>query len=73
MRLRDGRKFEKRVDDLKGAPENPVSFEECAAKLRACATVAARSLADGKLEEAIDLVARIETLPDVTQLVTLLA
>lgn len=72
VRLRDGREFHERVDDLKGTPENPVSFEACAAKLRSCAKIAARPLAGHAVEGVIERVARIETLPDVTPLVALL-
>ena len=37
VRLRDGRELAMRVEHLRGTPEDPVSFADCAAKLRLCA------------------------------------
>lgn len=61
--LRDGRTLNRRVDEPRGAGGDPLPYEELAAKLRDCA--AASSLPLAAAEEALALIARFETLPDV--------
>jgi 2-methylcitrate dehydratase PrpD len=73
VRLRDGREVERGFEHLRGTPENPITFEECAAKLRACVPFAARPLDSERVEQAIRLVADLESVDDVRPLATLLA
>ena len=73
VKLRDGREIERAFENLKGTPENPVGFAECAAKLRACVPFAARPLDSERVEQAIRLVADLESVDDVRPLATLLA
>jgi 2-methylcitrate dehydratase PrpD len=69
VRLRDGSELRREVEYPLGTPENPVTFDDCAAKLRRCLPFAARPLDPARVETAIDLIARLETLDDVAELV----
>jgi len=71
IRLKDGRELHHEVPYPKGTPENPVSFAECADKLRACLPFAARPLDSASVETAIAQVASLETVEDVRTLVSL--
>jgi 2-methylcitrate dehydratase PrpD len=71
VRLKDGRELHHEVPYPKGTPENPVSFAECADKLRACLPFAARPLDRANVETAITAIAALETLEDVRTLVSL--
>jgi 2-methylcitrate dehydratase PrpD len=71
VRLRDGRELERDFPHLRGTPENPVSFDDCADKLRAALPFAARPLDPARIETAIGLVRELESVDDVRELVAL--
>ena len=73
VRLTDGRELRREVEHIKGSEGNPLRFEECVAKFRACLAFAARPLDPVKTEAAVALVAELETVDDVRQLVSLFA
>jgi 2-methylcitrate dehydratase PrpD len=56
-----------------GHPENPMSEERRHAKFRLCAEAAARPPAPARVQEIIEAVERLETLPDVAALASLIA
>ena len=69
--LTGGRTISGRADFGKGSPANPMSYEEVADKFRECATFS-RWPSD-KTERVINLVKRLEDLPDVRELTALLS
>ena len=58
--LRDGRRFQQRVDIPKGDPELPLTWEELVAKFQDCAAVV---LPTEQVQEAVQHIARLEELP----------
>jgi 2-methylcitrate dehydratase PrpD len=68
--LRDGRRLRRRVHQAKGQPGNPLTDAELTAKFRDCA---ARALPADRAESILTAVQRLETLPDVNALTTLLS
>ncbi len=68
--LKDGRTISRRADFGKGSPANPMSYEEVADKFRECATFS-RWPAE-KADQVVDMVRRLEDLPDVCELTGLL-
>ncbi|MBI2830918.1 MAG: MmgE/PrpD family protein [Chloroflexi bacterium] len=69
IEMRNGEKYEKDVVYVKGHPSNPLSFEECAQKLRDCARFSVTPIPGTHIESIIDLVKRLETLPDVIEVI----
>ena len=71
---KDGRTL--KSDDVlvaKGHPDNPMSFAELADKFRDCASHSTRPLASENVERAIEPARILKGLPDVTEIVNLLA
>ncbi len=58
--LKDGRKFSKQVDKVRGSPGNPMSRDELLGKYRSCAS---RVLKGDRLEQSIVALENLETLP----------
>jgi 2-methylcitrate dehydratase PrpD len=54
---------------LKGNPKDPLTHDEVMAKLRSCAAIAAQPLRKTKLDGLVNVLDRIELLPDVADLV----
>ncbi|MEM2211438.1 MAG: MmgE/PrpD family protein [Nitrososphaerales archaeon] len=69
VRLRDGRVLENISDKAKGHPQNPLSEKDLNEKFKECASVC---LDESKIERAINLVKRLETLGNVKELVEVL-
>jgi 2-methylcitrate dehydratase PrpD len=68
--LRDGRRFETRVDDAKGSSERPLSLPEVAAKFR---SLSAAEMSPQQADQVIATVAKLEELNDIRVLTRLLA
>lgn len=68
--LKDGQRFETRVDFARGSAEFPMGFAEIAAKFR---SLAAPVLAADRAEVLIETVERLEQLDDIRELTRLLA
>jgi 2-methylcitrate dehydratase PrpD len=62
VRLKDGQVLKKRVDALKGSPENPLSLEECLMKFDRNLAHGARPISRSKVKEAKSLVEKLEEL-----------
>jgi 2-methylcitrate dehydratase PrpD len=60
--LKDGRRFEMRIDFPKGSAEQPMSFDEVAAKFRSLASFA---VTRDRADRIIDTVNRLEKLPSI--------
>jgi 2-methylcitrate dehydratase PrpD len=69
--LKDGRRITGRADFGKGSPANPMSYEEVADKFRECATFS--RWPSEKAERVIDMIRRLEDVPDVREVTALLA
>ncbi len=69
--LRDGRRWERRIDTPIGHPDNPLSRERHLAKFRKCWSIGGMPAEQG--EALIALVDEIEQCPDVAQVAGLLA
>ena len=67
--LKDGRRFEMRIDFPKGSAEQPMSFDEVAAKFR---SLAAFAVTRDRADRIIDTVGRLEKLPSIRILQDLL-
>lgn len=67
--LKNGTKYEARVDSAKGTAENPLSSEELQDKFRNLSTVV---LPANRVEEIIGVVNKLEALPDVSELAGML-
>jgi 2-methylcitrate dehydratase PrpD len=67
--LRNGRKASRRVDFVKGHPNNPMTLEEVEEKFKACLPFAAKPLSPGKVSALIAAIKNFEALPDVSQIV----
>jgi 2-methylcitrate dehydratase PrpD len=63
--LSDGRKYSARIDHIKGHPQNPMEFDECAAKFKQCAAYSARAISGRQLEECIAMIKHLEEVEDV--------
>jgi 2-methylcitrate dehydratase PrpD len=66
---REGRTFERRGDNIPGSPEAPMTWDDLAQKFRDCAAAAAVPVAAPGIEKAVELVARLETLADVAEVI----
>ena len=70
--MRDGRVFSERVVYPKGNPNNPVTSEELVAAFRGMASYAAKPLSGAKIDDAVELVLRLEEADEVAALAQLL-
>jgi 2-methylcitrate dehydratase PrpD len=68
-----GQIFANRVDYPLGSPQRPMTFEDCASKFRTCASLPDVALPDSQVERAIELIGQLERLPDVGEVMGLLA
>src|SRR5229473_2589370 len=67
--LKDGRTISGRADFGKGSPSNPMSYDEVAEKFRGCAAFA--EWPSAKANQVIDLVRKLEDVPDIRTLTAL--
>jgi 2-methylcitrate dehydratase PrpD len=69
---RDGRQLETRLDYARGTPQNPMTMDEIVTKFRSCVPFSAKRMDDRKVDRLIDMVASLEHLESVRDLVSLL-
>ena len=69
---KDGGVYSRRVDTPYGSPENPMSMEAIAVKFWDCASFTVKPLSQKNLERLIRLVAELETIRNVGEVVRLL-
>jgi 2-methylcitrate dehydratase PrpD len=67
-----GKSFSKRIDVMKGHPQNPLTREEFLEKFRDCARHAAKPIKSERLEEILASLESIEKIKDMNQLVKLI-
>ncbi len=68
--LKNGQRYETRIDFPKGSAEHPMSFAEVAGKFRSLASPVAPG---EQTEKIIDVIGRLEGLEDIRELTALLA
>lgn len=68
--LKDGQRFEARVDFARGSAESPMDFPEVAAKFR---SLAACAMTEGRAGKLVETVENLERLDDIRELTRLLA
>lgn len=73
VNLPDGRTARHSVAIARGAPENPLTVDQRAAKFRDCAAHAVRPIPDGTLEKLLHTLANLEAEPDVRVILRQLA
>ena len=67
-----GSTYTKRVKTALGQPDNPMSNDQLREKFRDCASHSAVPVSNAAVEEAIDMIAHLEQVPDVSALPALL-
>ena len=67
--LKNGERRSRRVDFVKGHPQNPMSMEEVEEKFKKCLRSSARPLKDEQASALIKAVKELDTLTDVSQIV----
>ena len=72
VQFRDGETVETRIDYPKGHPKNMMTDAEFAAKSADCASVAAKPLPADTPARLISTVARLESLPDMSELLRII-
>jgi 2-methylcitrate dehydratase PrpD len=70
--LRDGRRFEARVNYPKGSPKNRMTEAELAAKSLDCATYAVKPMPKDTVTQLAAMVENLESVKDISQLVKLM-
>ncbi len=70
--VKDGSQYTKEVEHCLGSVEKPMSFEDCADKLRQCAPLSVNPLSGEKIEQVIDMIGNLDGLDDVAEMVRVL-
>jgi len=65
--------FSRRVDSVKGTPENPMSMDEIIEKFRKCIPFSARPMSSQTADRIIDMVVNLDQLQNTAELAELLA
>ena len=68
----DGKEFNEKVEFIKGHPNNPISFDELVNKFRMCNSFAKTPLSNGRVEEFIETVLKLENVKELNQLIRVL-
>ncbi|MFH0914795.1 MAG: MmgE/PrpD family protein [Chloroflexota bacterium] len=70
---RDGKRYSKYVEYVKGHPKNPMSMAEYIDKFRKCVPFSAKPIPEGNVMKVIEMAERLEEVADVTEIVKQLA
>ncbi len=70
--LKNGRKASRRVDFVKGHPKYPMTMEDCEEKFRNCLPSSIKPLDEKRVSALIKAVRELETLSDISQMVSYL-
>jgi 2-methylcitrate dehydratase PrpD len=70
--MKDGKEYTEEVTHCLGSVENPMTYADCADKFRECAPLAIHPLSSERIEQIIEMISRLETLDDATEIVKLL-
>lgn len=72
IKMQDGREYTEEVENCLGSVQRPMTFEDVTKKFRECAPCSINPLSKDKIEKAIEMVGRLETLDDATEIIRLL-
>jgi len=70
--LKDGKRYLREIDFVKGHPKNPANFNDCTEKFYECVQLAGKNFQTGKVFELSQLIQELEKLEDIKKLVNLL-
>jgi len=73
IKTKDGRHYKKRVEFVKGHPNNPMSVAECFQKFKDCASFSVKPLPNSNINKIRQLVEHMDELDDVTTILRYLA
>ncbi len=73
IRTRDGRTHQRCVEHVRGSPMAPMTMEELHDKFRRCIAHAAKPIPDDATEEFCDVIGRLDSLDDISDIVSLLS
>jgi len=71
IKLKSGQVYSKQVDHPLGSPERPMSFDDCARKFRDCASYPVKRLPKKRIERIIEIIAQLERVKDVGEIMRL--
>lgn len=69
--MNNGETFSAQVDRATGSPAQPMSFEDCIGKFKDCTSLAGDWMPERNVEQAIELVATLENVKDIRELIQL--
>jgi 2-methylcitrate dehydratase PrpD len=69
----DGSTYDEHVEYCLGSIQNPMSFDDCAAKFRECAPFSIHPMDSEKVEHAIDTIVHLEEMDDATRIFQLIS
>lgn len=72
IKMKEGKSYFKRVEYIRGSPENPLSAEDIVEKFRQCARYAVKPISKEKLDQVVQMVESLENVTDVCQIIRLL-
>jgi 2-methylcitrate dehydratase PrpD len=72
IKMQDGVEYTEYIENCLGSVERPMAFEDIVRKFRECAACALKPLSKAKVEKVIELVKRLEKLPDASEIIRLL-
>ncbi|OGO31159.1 MAG: hypothetical protein A2Z29_03245 [Chloroflexi bacterium RBG_16_56_11] len=67
--MQDGTAYREEVEHCLGSIERPMTFDDCVRKFRDCAPASVKALPAGAVDNIIEMVERLETLDDATEIV----
>jgi 2-methylcitrate dehydratase PrpD len=71
IKMQDGAEYSEYIENCLGSVARPMAFEDIVKKFRECAACALKPLPAARVEKVIDLVNRLETLSDATEIIGL--
>lgn len=71
--LKDGKEYSTRVDYPKGAPENPMTWDDITQKFYGCAAYSAKPIPQRNLDQVCEMVRNLEDASDVSGVMKLLS
>ncbi len=72
IKTKDGKQYSKRVDFAYGDPRKPIAMVDLVEKFGDCVSYSAKPISKAKVEEAINMVNKLEEVEDVSRVIRLL-
>lgn len=73
IKTRNGKTYNRTVEFVPGHPNNPLSMDDVALRLKKCASFSAKPMDEKNLDKAIDMIKNLDKVPDVTGILPLLS